>query len=152
MPGSDFRFDRPFKGANRYSCLMAKSPTSELFSTLKTYFNQLSDGERTPAEVATAFNGWAKESAESVKAKIAEEVEATVSKMGFIKREEYDLLLARVSQLEQSASLKVNRTAAPKKQRKSAISSVASEQKRTLKKSNVKKSNVKKLKVEKVSK
>lgn len=79
---------------------MAKTPASELFSTLKTYFNQLSDGERTPAEVANALNGWAKESAESVKAKIAEEVEATVSKMGFIKREEYDLLLTRVSQLE----------------------------------------------------
>ena len=82
---------------------MAKTPVSEIFSTLKTYFNQLSDGERTPAEVATAFNGWAKESAESVKAKIAEEVESTVSKMGFIKREEYDLLLQRVSQLEKDS-------------------------------------------------
>lgn len=85
---------------------MAKTPTSELFSTLRTYFNQLSEGERTPAEVATAFNGWAKESAESIKAKIAEEVEASVSKMGFIKREEYDLLLQRVSQLEKSSSPK----------------------------------------------
>ncbi len=86
---------------------MAKTPANEIFSTLKTYFNQLSDGERTPAEVATALNGWAKESAESVKAKIAEEVEATVSKMGFIKREEYDLLLERVSQLESAGSKKV---------------------------------------------
>lgn len=85
---------------------MAKTPASELFSTLRTYFNQLSEGERTPAEVATAFNGWAKESAESVKAKIAEEVEATVSKMGFIKREEYELLLERVRQLEKSSSPK----------------------------------------------
>ena len=85
---------------------MAKTPASELFSTLKTYFNQLSDGERTPAEVATALNGWAKESAESVKAKIAEEVEATVSKMGFIKREEYDLLLQRVDQLEKASAKK----------------------------------------------
>ena len=93
---------------------MAKTPANEIFSTLKTYFNQLSEGERTPAEVATAFNGWAKESAESVKAKIAEEVESTVSKMGFIKREEYDLLLERVSQLEKDASrkktLKVSKT------------------------------------------
>lgn len=83
---------------------MAKTPANEIFSTLKTYFNQLSDGERTPAEVATALNGWAKESAESIKAKIGEEVEATVSKMGFIKREEYDLLLQRVSQLEKDLS------------------------------------------------
>ena len=85
---------------------MAKTPANEIFSTLKTYFNQLSDGERTPAEVATALNGWAKESAESIKAKIGEEVEATVSKMGFIKREEYDLLLQRVSQLEKDLSKK----------------------------------------------
>lgn len=85
---------------------MAKTPANEIFSTLKTYFNQLSDGERTPAEVATALNGWAKESAESIKAKIGEEVEATVSKMGFIKREEYDLLLERVSQLEKDLSKK----------------------------------------------
>ena len=85
---------------------MAKTPVNEIFSTLKTYFNQLSDGERTPAEVATALNGWAKESAESVKAKIAEEVESTVSKMGFIKREEYDLLLQRVAQLEKDSPKK----------------------------------------------
>jgi BMFP domain-containing protein YqiC len=83
---------------------MAKTPTSEIFSTLKTYFNQLSDGERTPTEVASALNGWARESAESIKAKISEEVEATVSKMGFVKQEEYDLLLERVVKLEKSAA------------------------------------------------
>jgi BMFP domain-containing protein YqiC len=79
---------------------MAKTPTNELFSTLKGYFNQLTDGERTPTEVASALNDWARESAESVKAKIAEEVETTVSKMGFVKREEYEKLVARVAKLE----------------------------------------------------
>lgn len=98
---------------------MAKTPVNEIFSTLKTYFNQLSDGERTPAEVATAFNGWAKESAESIKAKIAEEVEATVSKMGFIKREEYELLLKRVSKLEKNLSPKKSvKKASPKDEKK----------------------------------
>jgi hypothetical protein len=76
------------------------SPTSEFFSTLKGYFNALSEGERTPTEVASAFNEWAREGAESIKAKIAEEVEATVLKMGFIKRDEYEKLLARVDKLE----------------------------------------------------
>lgn len=85
---------------------MAKTPISEIFSTLKTYINQLSEGERTPTEVASALNGWARESAESFKAKISEEVEATVSKMGFIKQEEYDLLLERVAKLEKSAEKK----------------------------------------------
>lgn len=77
-----------------------KSPTGEFFSTLKNYFNQLSEGEKTPTEVASAFNGWAREGADNVKAKIALEVEANVAKMGFIKREEYEQLLSRVSALE----------------------------------------------------
>jgi BMFP domain-containing protein YqiC len=92
---------------------MAKTPTNELFTTLKGYFNQLTEGERTPTEVAAAFNDWARESAESVKAKIAEEVEATVSKMGFVKSEEYDRLVARVEKLE--AKLVKKKPAAPAK-------------------------------------
>jgi BMFP domain-containing protein YqiC len=41
-------------------------------------------------------NAWARESADSFKAKIHDEVEATVLKMGFVKREEFDRLVARV--------------------------------------------------------
>ncbi len=85
---------------------MAKNPTSEFLATLKSYINQLTDGDRTPNEVASALNGWARESAESIKAKVAEEVEAQVSKMGFIKRAEYEKLLARVEKLEKSTSVK----------------------------------------------
>lgn len=79
---------------------MAKSSASELFTTLKGYINQLSEGERTPAEIGSALNDWARESAESIKVKVSEEVESTVARMGFIKREEYDLLLQRVDALE----------------------------------------------------
>ncbi len=94
---------------------MAKTPASELFTTLKSYFNQLTEGERTPTEVASALNDWARESAESVKAKIAEEVETTVSKMGFIKREEYEKLVARVNSLEKGTSTKKTAKKAPAK-------------------------------------
>lgn len=83
---------------------MAKSSASELFTTLKSYINQLSEGERTPAEIGSALNDWARESAESIKVKVSEEVEATVARMGFIKREEYDLLLKRVDALESQLS------------------------------------------------
>ena len=96
---------------------MAKTPAGELFTTLKSYFNQLTEGERTPTEVASALNDWARESAESVKAKIAEEVETTVSKMGFIKREEYEKLVARVNSLEKGTPEK---KAAKKKAAKKA--------------------------------
>ena len=105
---------------------MAKSPTSELFTTLKGYFNQLSEGERTPTEVASALNDWARESAESVKAKIAEEVETTVSKMGFIKREEYDKLVARVNALEKKSPAKKSTAKPAKKIAKKAPAKKAS--------------------------
>jgi BMFP domain-containing protein YqiC len=73
--------------------------SNDLFSSLKTYLNKLSDGEKTPQEVAAALNAWARESADSLKAKIHDEVEATVLKMGFVKREEFGRLLARVDEI-----------------------------------------------------
>jgi GTPase involved in cell partitioning and DNA repair len=85
---------------------MSKSTPSELFATLRSYAQKLSEGERTPAEIAAALNDWAHESAESVKARIHEEVEATVSKMGFVKREEFDALAAEVAALKKSPAKK----------------------------------------------
>jgi BMFP domain-containing protein YqiC len=79
---------------------MAKAPITEIFSTLKSYAQKLSDGERTPAEIATALNDWAHESADSVRAKIHEEVETAVLKMGFVKREEFDALAMEVAALK----------------------------------------------------
>ena len=85
---------------------MAKAPISELLSTLKSYTQKLSDGERTPAEIASALNDWAHESAESVRAKIHEEVESAVLKMGFVKREEFDALAREVAALKKKAPAK----------------------------------------------
>jgi BMFP domain-containing protein YqiC len=95
---------------------MAKSPVSEVFSTLKSYAQKLSDGERTPAEIASALNDWAHESADSVRAKIHEEVEAAVLKMGFVKREEFDALAKEVAALKKSApAKKAAKKSTPKK-------------------------------------
>ena len=85
---------------------MAKTPISELLSTLKSYTQKLSDGERTPAEIASALNDWAHESAESLRAKIHDEVEAAVLKMGFVKREEFDALAKEVESLKKKAPAK----------------------------------------------
>ena len=79
---------------------MAKAPVNEVFSTLKSYARKLSDGERTPAEIASALNDWAHESGQTLKAKISEEVEAAVIKMGFVKREEFDALVREVNALK----------------------------------------------------
>ncbi|MFM2214634.1 MAG: hypothetical protein RJA88_3 [Actinomycetota bacterium] len=85
---------------------MAKAPITEIFSTLKSYAQKLSDGERTPAEIASALNDWAHESADSVRAKIHEEVEAAVLKMGFVKREEFDALAKEVATLKKKSPAK----------------------------------------------
>ena len=92
---------------------MAKS-SNDLFSTLRTYISKVTEGEKSPAEVAAALNGWARESADSLKAKIHDEVEATVLKMGFVKREEFDRLLARVDEI---APVKKKKKAAPAKKK-----------------------------------
>ncbi len=85
---------------------MAKAPISEIFSTLKSYAQKLSEGERTPAEIASALNDWAHESADSVRAKIHEEVEAAVLKMGFVKREEFEALAKEVAALKKKSPAK----------------------------------------------
>jgi len=97
---------------------MAKSQPSEFFSTLKSYAQKLSDGERTPAEVASALNDWAKESADSVKGRIHDEVESAVLKMGFVKREEFDELAAEVKRLKKAQSKKSEKKSDGKKSEK----------------------------------
>ena len=84
---------------------MAKS-SNDLFSTLRTYISKVTEGEKSPAEVAAALNGWARESADALKSKIHEEVEASVAKMGFVKRDEFDRLAAQVAALNGKAPAK----------------------------------------------
>lgn len=99
--------------------------SNDLFSSLKTYLTKLSDGEKTPQEVAAALNAWARESADSLKAKIHDEVEATVLKMGFVKREEFERLLARVD-----AIAPVKKAAPAKKKAAPAKKKIASAKKK----------------------
>jgi len=93
---------------------MAKQPVNEVFSTLKSYARKLSDGERTPAEIASALNDWAHESGQSLKAKISEEVEAAVLKMGFVKREEFDALVREVNALKKGKKSPAKKSATKK--------------------------------------
>jgi F0F1-type ATP synthase membrane subunit b/b' len=65
---------------------MAKAPVNEVLSTLKSYARKLSDGERTPAEIASALNDWAHESGQTLKAKISEEVDALVREVNALKK------------------------------------------------------------------
>ena len=98
---------------------MAKS-SNDLFSTLRTYISKVTEGEKSPAEVAAALNGWARESADALKSKIHEEVEASVAKMGFVKREEFDALAKQVAALKKNPAKKAAKKAPTKKIAKKA--------------------------------
>jgi len=100
-------------------------PANDLFSTLRTYISKVTEGERTPAEVAAAVNSLARESADALKAKIHEEVEASVAKMGFIKRDEFDRLAAQVAALSGKALVKSTAKKAAKKTVKKAAKKAA---------------------------
>ena len=120
---------------------MAKS-SNDLFSTLRTYISKVTEGEKSPAEVAAALNGWARESAEALKSKIHEEVEASVAKMGFVKRDEFDRLAAQVAEMNGKTAAK---KAAPKKNSAKKSSAKKSTVKKTIsKKAAPKKKAVKK--------
>lgn len=116
--------------------------SNDLFSSLKTYLTKLSDGEKTPQEVAAALNAWARESADTLKAKIHDEVEATVLKMGFVKREEFDRLLARVDAIAPVKKASQAKKKAVPAKKKSAVKKAAPAKKKAApakKKSGVKK-------------
>jgi BMFP domain-containing protein YqiC len=97
--------------------------SNDIFSTLRTYITKVTEGERTPAEIAAAVNSWARESADALKAKIHEEVEASVAKMGFIKRDEFDRLAAQVATLKGNAPIK--KSSAKKSSAKPAVKKTA---------------------------
>jgi BMFP domain-containing protein YqiC len=72
---------------------------NDLFDSLRTYINKVSVNEKSAAEIANSVNAWVRESGEAVKQKIEEEVESTVLRMGFVKREEFEALAAEVAKL-----------------------------------------------------
>jgi len=77
-----------------------KTMSQDLFSSLKNYANKLSNGEKTPAEIATALNSWLKESGDAIKEKIEFEVSQSVEKLGFAKQSDLDKLRREVEALK----------------------------------------------------
>lgn len=98
------------------------SKNSDFLSALKTFTSKLSDGEKSPAEMATALNAWLKDGGEALKIKIEDEVERSVSKMGFIKRGEFEALKQEVAALKSGGVKKPGdkKSAEKKKSKKSS--------------------------------
>jgi len=77
--------------------------------------------------LANALNNWVKQSGDVLKSKIDEEVHNTVTRMGFIKREEFDELKAEFEELKKVHNRPATKksAAAPKKKPAAKKSSTA---------------------------
>jgi hypothetical protein len=84
--------------------------SQDLFSALKNYASKLSNGEKTPAEIANALNHWLKESGDSIKEKIETEVSQSVAKMGFAKQSDLLKLQKEIDQLKAAKKPVVKKT------------------------------------------
>lgn len=103
--------------------------SKDIFSTLRVYLSKLSEGEHSAAEVVASVNAWLRESGESIKIKIEEEVEHSVAKMGFVKQAEFDELKKEVEALRATPPVKKKsplKKATVKKSAPKAIKKVAS--------------------------
>ena len=98
--------------------------SQDLFSALKNYAAKLSNGEKSPAEIAAALNIWLKESGESLKEKIESEVSQSVAKMGFAKQSDLIKLQKEIDFLK-NQSPKKQSTNAVKKSVKKAVKKTA---------------------------
>jgi len=106
------------------------SKNSDFLSTLKSIANNLQVGNKSATEVADSVNAWIKESGEALKVKIEDEVERSVSKMGFVKRGEFEALKQEVASLKKGAPVKKSAKKTPVK--KAAVKKSAA--KKTVKK------------------
>ena len=86
---------------------------NDIFSTLRTYLGKVTDGDKNASEVASTVNQWLREGGEALKVKIEDEVERSVSKMGFVKRGEFEALKEEVARLKMNKPAR--KSAAPKK-------------------------------------
>ena len=88
---------------------------SDFLSTLKSLSNNVQLGNKTATDVADSLNAWLKEGGEALKVKIEDEVERSVSKMGFVKRGEFEALKQEVAALKKGTTKKSAKKATVKK-------------------------------------
>ena len=120
------------------------SKNSDIRATIKSLIENIQLGNKSGSEVAQSVNLFLKEGGEAIKVKIEDEVERSVSKMGFVKRGEFEALKQEV------AALKKDGAAAKKGAVKKSAAKKATEKKSTVKKAA--KKVVKKSAAKKVSK
>jgi BMFP domain-containing protein YqiC len=82
---------------------------------LKSFVSNVQLGDKSATEVADSVNAWLKEGGEALKVKIEDEVERSVSKMGFVKRGEFEALKQEVAALQKLSTKKATKKEASEK-------------------------------------
>ena len=126
------------------------SKNNDIKATIKSLIENVQLGNKSGTEVAQSVNLFLKEGGEAIKVKIEDEVERSVSKMGFVKRGEFEALKQEVAALKKggaTSSTKKSGATSKKKVAKKAVKKAAAKKpgvKKTVKKV-VKKSAAKKV-------
>jgi len=90
------------------------SKNNDLKATIKSLIENVQLGNKSGTEVASSVNLWLKEGGEALKVKIEDEVERSVSKMGFVKRGEFEALKQEVAALKKGSSKSSSKKAVKK--------------------------------------
>jgi hypothetical protein len=91
------------------------SKSNDFLSTLKSLANNVQLGDKSATDLADSVNAWLKEGGDALKVKIEDEVERSVSKMGFVKRGEFEALKQEVAALKKGATKKSAKKSTVKK-------------------------------------
>ena len=126
------------------------SKNNDIKATIKSLIENVQLGNKSGTEVAQSVNIWLKEGGEAIKVKIEDEVERSVSKMGFVKRGEFEALKQEVAALKKGGATKKATTSSTKKRASTTAATKAAPKKNAVKKSS--KKVVKKSAAKKVSK
>lgn len=91
------------------------SKNNDIKATIKSLIENVQLGSKSGTEVAQSVNIWLKEGGEAIKVKIEDEVERSVSKMGFVKRGEFEALKQEVAALKKGGVTKKATSSSAKK-------------------------------------
>jgi hypothetical protein len=111
------------------------SKNSDIKATIKSIIENVQLGNKSGTEVAQSVNVWLKEGGEALKIKIEDEVERSVSKMGFVKRGEFEALKQEVAALKKGGAASSSKKSATKRAPKKAATKKAVAKKAAVKKS-----------------
>ena len=120
------------------------SKNNDIKATIKSLIENVQLGNKSGTEVAQSVNVWLKEGGEALKIKFEDEVERSVSKMGFVKRGEFEALKQEVAALKKGGTGSSAAKAGSKSAVKTSATKTTAAKKTAAKKTAAKKTAAKK--------